>query len=82
MHVSVQNNCPQLLDTKKHLRCHTGPSGNLGMKDSKDSMLTMQERGFSQGLEQTAQGSFPSERPDGSVARTIFQKDSLKILKC
>lgn len=79
MHVSIQNNCPQLLDTKKHLRCHTGPSGNLGMKDS---MLTTQERGFTQGLEQTAQGSFPSEQPDGSVAHTIFQKNSLKILKC
>lgn len=53
------------------------------MKDSKDSMLTTQERGFSQGFEWTAWGSFPSERPDGSVARTMFQeKDSLKILEC
>lgn len=64
-----------------HLRCHTGPSFNLGMKDSKDSMLTTQERGFSQGFEWTAWGSFPSEQPDGSVSRTMFQeKDSLKIL--
>lgn len=86
MHVSIQNNCPQLLDIKKHVHlCIWGvvPSGNLGTKDSKDSTLRTQERGFSQGFERTAQGSFPSEQWDGSAACDIFQeKDSLKILKC
>lgn len=65
-----------------HLRCHTGPPGNLGMKDSKNSMVTTQERGSSQGFEQTAWGSVPSEKPDSSVSCTILQKESLKILKC
>lgn len=48
MHVSIQNNCPQILDIKKdvqmHLRCHTGPTGIPGMRDSKGSTNNSGER--------------------------------------
>lgn len=46
MHVSMQINFSQLLDTKKHLhvRRHTCSSGNLGMKDSKEHFNSLGER--------------------------------------
>lgn len=64
-----------------HLRCHTGPPSNPGMKDSKDAMLTTQKRGFSQGFEQTAQGSLPSEQPDGSVHLHYLSEGQFKYIE-